>query len=119
MEIKDDDNLFELGLDSLGANYLATSLSQSFGILIAPTFVFKYSNLTDIARNIAGKVLQVLPSSDGVDLENNFTADSHGKNDNVDEQVAVIGLGLRLPGDVNTMEQLSTFLLEKRSSCSD
>ncbi|RYG95000.1 KR domain-containing protein, partial [archaeon] len=113
--IQDDDNLFELGLDSLGANYLATSLSQSFGILIAPTFVFKYSNLTDIAQNIAS---QLVPSDGDFEtgLETCASTTQHGE---TDVQVAIIGVGMRLPGDVSTMEQLKRFLLEKCSSSGD
>jgi phthiocerol/phenolphthiocerol synthesis type-I polyketide synthase D len=100
-EIDVDVSMIELGLNSRDAVVLFGELSELLGRRISPVELWQHPSINDLARFLSGGV-----SETGPVLEFD--------RGNMDEPIAVIGLGCRLPGDIRDPEALWQFLFEGR-----
>ncbi|MEM9217717.1 MAG: SDR family NAD(P)-dependent oxidoreductase, partial [Cyanobacteria bacterium P01_F01_bin.150] len=89
---------FELGMDSLMAVDLRSRLTQLLGVTLPATVAFDFPNIEQLSRYLASEVLEL-------------TAQFQGKTtlppqrQTLDEPIAIVGMGCRLPGGINSPEQ--------------
>jgi len=104
-DIDFDASLNDLGLGSRGAVVLSGELSELLGRRVSPVEFWQHPTIGDLARFLSGSE----PVADGepvLDSDRN----------SMDEPIAVIGLGCRLPGDIAGPEALWQFLCDGRSA---
>jgi acyl transferase domain-containing protein/NAD(P)-dependent dehydrogenase (short-subunit alcohol dehydrogenase family)/acyl carrier protein len=111
-EVPADQQLMDLGLDSLGATELASKLSMELGIEVVPTFLFSYPTLEDINNYVVEQLqLSVAAATSTPPLSTVVrSADENS--------VAIIGVGCRLPGDVNSLDDLWRLVSTKQDAIS-
>ncbi|MCS7479350.1 type I polyketide synthase [Umezawaea endophytica] len=86
----------DLGFDSLTAVELRTKLAEATGLRLPATLVFDYPNLTALAAHLRDELFGSAPEvSTAVAAGGAF-----------DEPIAIVGMGVRLPGGVQTPEDL-------------
>src|SRR3954447_13141686 len=104
-EIDFDAPLNDLAVGSSDAVVLTGELSELLGRQISPVEFWQYPTINALARFLTGSesepAAEVVVSREGSSL---------------DEPIAVVGLGCRLPGDIGGPESLWRFLCEGRSS---
>ena len=111
--VGENDQLMEVGVDSLGASQLSSILSKQFGIAIFPTLLFNYPTIQDIEGYIK---LQLYEDDSGNAAAGTTAA---GNDDHLDGtqglnkdqggdkgDIAIIGTSCTLPGDVTTADEL-------------
>ena len=89
--ITPDQGLFEMGMDSLMAVELQGKLETTFGQAFSSTLAFDYSTVGDIAR-------YVIQECFAADVEKQVDVVEVHSDGDVDEPIAVIGIGCRFPG---------------------
>ncbi|BBM86753.1 type I polyketide synthase [Candidatus Uabimicrobium amorphum] len=89
--ITPDQGLFEMGMDSLMAVELQGKLESSFGQSFSSTMAFDYSTIGDIARYVIRECF-------ADDTKKQVDVVEVHSDGNVDEPIAVIGIGCRFPG---------------------
>lgn len=101
-DIDFDASMSDLGLGSRDAVVLSGELSELLGRRVSPVEFWQHPSIGDLARFLSGSEPDTEPVVE------------HDRG-NMDEPIAVIGLGCRFPGGVAGPEALWQFLCEGRS----
>jgi 3-oxoacyl-(acyl-carrier-protein) synthase/malonyl CoA-acyl carrier protein transacylase/NAD(P)-dependent dehydrogenase (short-subunit alcohol dehydrogenase family)/acyl carrier protein len=108
----EDAQLMDIGLDSLGVTELANKLSTAMKVKVPPTLVFSYPSTKDIIEYFqtafgvgkASKVTAAGPAPSALAAVN---------------EVAVVGMSCRFPGDINSTRALWSTLLAGENKTSE
>ena len=129
-EVSNDDTLLDVGLDSLGATELAGRLSKDLGIKVLSTLVFSYPTINEIIAHVEEK----LRESDGRGKSSKLgkkskkasrrrssrRRDTDSSRDNsLSDDIAIVGLSCRLPGDVDSLGAMWSMLYDKQDMTSE
>ena len=130
-----DENLVDIGLDSLGATEFATNLSSKFGVKFPPTLVFNYPTLHDVLT----RLFQLSPQLQGlsyphVDIPSDVTVVSSTtcstspdateydqyviEDEKVKDETCIVGYAFRLPGGVNDLDAVDDMMRKKECNIS-
>ena len=97
----------EYGITSIQAVALAQDLEQFLQQPVDNTVIYNYPNIRQLSLHLAGEeqpaIAAVQPATNGADQD----------------KVAIIGIGCRLPGDVNNPADFWRLLVEKRHAITD
>ena len=103
LDAMDDDQSFKsLGFDSLGGVRLRNRLRDLTGVDLPVTAVFDFPTPKVLAARLAGEVTEKAPAPLAA----------------ADEPIAIIGMAVRLPGGVETPEDLWRLVIERRDAIS-
>ncbi len=106
--------MVELGLSSRDAVAMASDIEDLTGVTLTATVAFRHPTIEALATVIVeGEPDDVDPSGDDEDWSRTLHVDD-GEYD-----VAIVGIGTRFPGDLNTPEQMWQALLEGRDAITD
>ncbi|MFE0023211.1 type I polyketide synthase [Amycolatopsis sp. NPDC059021] len=105
-EFGEDQSFKSLGFDSLGAVKLRNRLRDFTGIDLPSTLVFDYPTPTVLAAHLRAELL-------GERQEVTRTATTAS-----DEPIAIVGMSTRLPGGVDSPEELWKLVVEQRDAVS-
>ena len=106
-DIDFDAPMSDLGLGSRDAVVLSGELSELLGRKVSPVEFWQHPTIADLARFLTG--------TESLAAEAEVEADrSH-----LDEPIAVIGLGCRLPGGISGPEEYWQFLCEGRNAVTE
>ncbi|WP_369696761.1 type I polyketide synthase [Streptomyces sp. XD-27] len=94
--VRPDSTFKQLGFDSLSSVELRNHLNAATGLRLSPTAVFDYPTPSALGRHLRGELLGEAVSG----AEPVVVAAA------LDEPVAVVGIGCRLPGGVGSPEEL-------------
>ncbi|HEU0191384.1 MAG TPA: SDR family NAD(P)-dependent oxidoreductase, partial [Mycobacterium sp.] len=99
----------DLGVGSRDAVVLCGELSELLGRTVSPVELWQHPSVGELARFLGGA---------GGDTETDAAGAPSPDPDrgNLDEPIAVIGVGCRFPGDINDPRSMWQFLCETRSS---
>jgi acyl transferase domain-containing protein len=100
---------FEMGLTSLGAVELAGRLGEECGVALADTAAFEFPSPESLARYIER---QLRPVSEPTPAELRRSVPLRDAHDDI----AIIGMGLRLPGGANSPKEFWELLREGRDA---
>ncbi|MER6032200.1 type I polyketide synthase [Streptomyces sp. NPDC001851] len=109
----------ELGFDSMRVMELRNRLNAATGVRLATGAVFDHPTITRLARHLhaelLGKQHQSEPATASAATRASTPADGteHG-----DEPIAIVAMGCRLPGDVQTPEELWQLLVRGQDAVS-
>src|SRR6185369_2058166 len=98
-EIDFDASLNDLGVGSRDSVVLSGELSELLGRPVSPVEFWQHPTINDLARFLTG--------SEPESVEETST---HLERSSLDEPIAVIGLGCRIPGDVGDPDALWTLM---------
>ncbi|WP_212004577.1 non-ribosomal peptide synthetase/type I polyketide synthase [Chitinophaga sp. HK235] len=99
----------EYGMSSLQATALAGDLEEFLQISIDKTIVYSFSTINDLAGYLSGVTRPPVQ-------QNNESATAHTNKKSTDNRIAVVGIGCRFPGGVNTPAAFWDLLSEQRSA---
>ena len=100
----------ELGLSSRDAVAMASDIEDLTGTTLTATTVFRNPTIEALA--------QVIVEGEPEELISDADAEDWSRPDGVDD-IAIVGLGTRFPGDLNTPEQMWSALVEGRDAITD
>jgi acyl transferase domain-containing protein/acyl carrier protein len=103
---------FELGMDSLMAVDFHTRLTQLLGMSLPSTMVFDFPNIERLTQYLASEILQL---SVGKDNQQTLTLPNHELN----EPIAIIGMGCSFPGGASDPEQFWQILQQGLNTCAE
>jgi mycoketide-CoA synthase len=109
-DISDDHPLRELGLDSLRALEFKRSLEGEFGLRLPDTLIFDHPTLRSVSRYIFAQIsaaAPAMPAKRGAVLNGS------------DKDIAIIGMGCRLPGNCESPEAFWNLLVSGDDPISD
>lgn len=103
--------MVELGLSSRDAVAMASDIEDLTGITLTATVAFRHPTI----ESLAVVIVEGEPEPEDVDENEDWSRD-------VDEDVAtiaIVGLGTRFPGEMNTPDEMWSALLEGRDAITD
>lgn len=103
---------FEMGLTSLGAVELAARLSEECGVALADTAAFEFPSPESLAGFIERQLRPVSEPSSAEPARSSPSWDAH-------DDIAIIGMGLRLPGGANSPKLFWELLREGRDAIAE
>jgi polyketide synthase 13 len=107
--INDSTAMVELGLSSRDAVAMASDIEDLTGVTLTATVAFRHPTIEALATVI----VEGEPESEDVGDDFDWTRDRE-----VDD-IAIVGIGTRFPGDMNTPEQTWQALLDGRDAITD
>ena len=120
LNLTDTAGLMDFGLDSLSTTELVSSLAAEFGIALPPTLVFSYPSVEDMSNYI---IFVLGLESDSVEQQQSsslgVSSTVPGSRSSSSGSIAVVGMSCRLPGDINTVDDLWTALLSGEDKISE
>ncbi|MFJ5265002.1 type I polyketide synthase [Streptomyces sp. NPDC088387] len=102
----------ELGFDSLTSVELRNRLGTATGVKLPATVVFDHPTPRDLATHLRGALLGDT-SGDGPATE---AQPQGGATDGADDPVVIVGMSCRLPGGVETPDELWQLVLDERDA---
>jgi polyketide synthase 13 len=106
--------MVELGLSSRDAVAMASDIEDLTGVTLTATVVFRNPTIESLATVIVeGEPEDDTPVDEEFDWSRSKDVDS------AEYDVAIIGIGTRFPGDMNTPDEMWQALLEGRDATSD
>jgi acyl carrier protein/NADP-dependent 3-hydroxy acid dehydrogenase YdfG len=110
-QLKDDTQLMDVGLDSLGATDLAGKLSQRLGLRLLPTLIFNYPTIRDIVSFIASQLDITGDGAERKDVE--FVPAAAGGD------IAIVGVSCKFPGNINSLADMWEMLIAGKDMMSE
>jgi polyketide synthase 13 len=110
--INDSTPMVELGLSSRDAVAMASDIEDLTGVTLTATVAFRHPTIEALATVIV-EGEPVVEFVEGEDWSRTLRVDA------AEYDVAIVGLATRLPGDMNTPEELWQGLLEGRDAITD
>ncbi|MFG2943563.1 type I polyketide synthase, partial [Streptomyces sp. NPDC048282] len=109
----------ELGFDSMRVMELRNRLNAATGLRLATGAVFDHPTITRLARHLHAELLgtQDQPEPATALAANRTSAPAAGA-EHGDEPIAIVAMGCRLPGDVQTPEELWQLLVRGQDAVS-
>ncbi|MFY9920104.1 MAG: type I polyketide synthase, partial [Mycobacterium sp.] len=107
--IDDSAAMIELGLSSRDAVAMASDIEDLTGVTLTATVAFRHPTIESLATVIVEGEPEVDDDVDDVDWSRDREVDD----------IAIVGLATRFPGDLNTPEETWQALLEGRSGITD
>ncbi|MGW4690240.1 SDR family NAD(P)-dependent oxidoreductase, partial [Streptomyces sp. NPDC004244] len=98
----------DLGFDSMMAVDLSTRVQKRTGVVTPKTLIFDQPNLASAARWLLGELAPAL-------TDTSDTVAAHRS----EEPLAIVGVGLRMPGDAHDLDSLWDVLAEGRDTVSE
>jgi len=102
--------MVELGLSSRDAVAMASDIEDLTGVTLTATVAFRHPTIEALAT--------VIVEGEPEDNEANDFDEDWSRSDDVDD-IAIVGIGTRFPGDLNTPDEMWQALLEGKDSSSD
>ena len=107
--INDSTAMVELGLSSRDAVAMASDIEDLTGVTLTATVAFRHPTI----ESLATVIVEGEPELDLSDDDTDWTRDR-----DVDD-IAIVGIGTRFPGDMNTPDETWQALLEGRDAITD
>ncbi|WP_172800503.1 polyketide synthase Pks13 [Mycobacterium sp. IS-1496] len=101
--------MVELGLSSRDAVAMASDIEDLTGVTLTATVAFRHPTIESLATVIIEGEPEVVHDDDGTDWSRERDVDD----------VAIVGLATRFPGDMNTPDEMWEALLEGRDAITD
>ncbi|WP_422749987.1 polyketide synthase Pks13 [Mycobacterium sp. WMMD1722] len=101
--------MVELGLSSRDAVAMASDIEDLTGVTLTATVAFRHPTIESLATVIIEGEPEVDRSDDGTDWSRDRDV----------EDIAIVGIATRFPGDMNTPDQMWDALLEGRDAITD
>ncbi|MFJ6186132.1 SDR family NAD(P)-dependent oxidoreductase [Streptomyces sp. NPDC092295] len=98
----------DLGFDSMMAVDLSARVQKRTGVITPKTLIFDHPNLAAAAQWLLGELAPAL-------TDTSDTPTTH----RTDEPLAIVGVGLRMPGDAHDLDSLWDVLAEGRDTVSE
>ncbi|MDT5335349.1 MAG: polyketide synthase 13, partial [Mycobacterium sp.] len=102
--------MVELGLSSRDAVAMASDIEDLTGVTLTATVAFRHPTIESLAT--------VIVEGEPEDDQANDPDEDWSRTKDVDD-IAIVGIGTRFPGDLNTPEQMWQALLEGRDAITD
>ncbi|KGI70278.1 polyketide synthase Pks13 [Mycolicibacterium rufum] len=110
--ISESTPMVELGLSSRDAVAMASDIEDLTGVTLTATVAFRHPTI----ESLATVIVEGEPEDDLADLDaEDWTRDG----DEGRLNIAIVGVGTRFPGDMNTPDEMWTALLEGRDAITD
>ena len=107
--IDDSAAMVELGLSSRDAVAMASDIEDLTGVTLTATVAFRHPTIESLATVIVEGEPEIDDTADDVDWSRDAEKDD----------IAIVGLATRFPGDMNTPEEMWQALLEGRDAITD
>jgi polyketide synthase 13 len=101
--------LIELGLSSRDAVAMASDIEDLTGVTLTATVLFRHPTI----ESLATVIIEGEPEPEFVDGDEDWSRDTDV------EDIAIVGVATRFPGDMNTPDEMWTALLEGRDAITD
>ncbi|MDT5314861.1 MAG: polyketide synthase 13, partial [Mycobacterium sp.] len=106
--------MVELGLSSRDAVAMASDIEDLTGVTLTATVAFRHPTI----ESLAAVIVEGEPEDNEVDTGDEDWSRTH-RGDAAEYDVAIIGIGTRFPGDLNTPDEMWQALLEGRDAITD
>ncbi len=107
--IDDATPMVELGLSSRDAVAMASDIEDLTGVTLTATVAFRHPTIESLATVIVEGEPEIDDTADDVDWSRDVEKDD----------IAIVGLATRFPGDMNTPDEMWQALLEGRDAITD
>ncbi|WP_313562824.1 type I polyketide synthase [Ruminiclostridium cellobioparum] len=109
-------NFMEIGLDSIGATRMISDISRLLNMELYPTLVFEYQTPEELIRYIENTLKQAGESGSPAETKSGQAGEAaHGAED---DDIAIIGMSLRVPG-ANTLTEYWDIIKEGKCVIGD